>query len=124
MKSEHRLELKMISLQSMISEMDILGGIPHEITEYSGTLVSVNIHQPLAVGLLVSMNIQAVVKGRPQVFPAAGKIVHVEPVESGGYRIRIQMRQFDNDIWNRLLQQLGHSQTRVDHLFAKIKGEP
>lgn len=116
--------LRVDSMINITSQVDLLGGDKSvevvEFEEKSITLVRPGI---LPTGILLSLELSLIVGGQNQKLPAIGKIAQCYLVEVGQYRVRVQLRQFDVEVWTLFQEKLKGPQSRADKLFSLMKGE-
>lgn len=97
---------------------------PVEAVEYSRRSFSIEVaSEKVSADLLVSMKGTVQLGDSKQSFEATGKIVSVHPIKKGFSKVEIYLHQFDKKLWSDFLDHKEKSQSRVDQLFNKIKGE-
>lgn len=118
------VRLEILKIKNLTAEVDILGARgPLEVVECGASTVAFVLDQPVREGVLISLELRLAFAGKVRLFPVAGKVLTSAAVGDGTHQIRVQLRQYDKEIWAPLVRALAGDQDRVDRLFAAIKGE-
>lgn len=118
------IRLEILKIKNLTAEVDILGARgPLEVVECGASTVAFILDQPLREGVLISLEVRLAFAGRIRLFPVAGKVLGCALAGQGTHHIRVQLRQYDKELWGPLVRALAGDQDRVDRLFAAIKGE-
>lgn len=97
------------------------GGL--EVSQFGAQQIELVLGAPLSVGTLMNLTLELRGGPRPVTLDAVGKVAAQEAGSAGGARVRLQLRQFDNDVWAAILDVLRDRQGRADEIFTKVKGE-
>lgn len=115
--------LQILSMKNIATEIDLLGGsAPLEVLEYGETALVIGFPAPLTVDVLLSLQCRLATQGRSALFPATAKVLSCSKTDEGFFRVQLQLRQYDTDIWERFIRIGRDGQEHADRLFSAIKG--
>lgn len=77
----------------------------------------------IAPGVLVSINAKLLIDGETIPFSATGKVISIaKTAQNNSKHIKIQLRQYDQDAWSKLVGAAADDQDRVDKLLSAMTG--
>lgn len=112
------MDLFVTRLQTTLAPLELTptGGL--EVGQFGLQHIELNLAATVAVGTLMNITLELRGAGRPLTLDAVGKVAGVS-----GTRVHLQLRQFDNVVWEEILAKLRTRQDRADEIFLKVKGD-
>lgn len=115
--------IQIVSMKNVTTETDLLKGSgPLDVLEFGDAMVFFSFPVPMQKNALLSLQCVLLIQARPTHFFATTKVISCERSDQGIYRVQLQLRQYDSEVWSRFVGSRRHKQTRADRLFSRIKG--
>lgn len=112
------------SLKSTATGLSLLPpGLEPEVAEYDRRGIACLTSAPVGEGHLIGLELKLHFNDLSFACPAMAVVTACTPVADGVHRVRLRLRQIDNELWIRFLDHANERQSRLDRIFAAMKGD-